>query len=53
LKNKLAQEIIPKKLKETKEIKDKYGEKIIGTCTVSQVNQATGQLVEICSSLSS
>jgi len=36
LKQKLAQEIIPKKQKEVKEIKEKYGEKVIGTCTVSQ-----------------
>jgi citrate synthase len=35
LKNRLA-ELIPKKNAEIKELKDKYGEEIMGTCTVSE-----------------
>jgi len=35
LKNRLA-ELIPKKQAEIKEIKEKYGEEVLGTCTVNQ-----------------
>jgi len=35
LKNRLA-ELIPKKNAEIKELKEKYGDEILGTCTVSQ-----------------
>lgn len=41
---KRLQELIPKKQAEIKEVKEKYGEKVIGTCTV---NQAYGGMRDV------